>query len=62
MRRDLFEADHELFRSTVREFVEREVAPNVAKWEAEGKVDKDMFRKAGQAGLLGMAAPEGHGG
>ena len=62
MRRDLFEADHELFRSTVREFVEREVAPNVAKWEAEGKVDKDMFRKAGQAGLLGMAAPEDHGG
>ena len=49
MERDLFEADHELFRSTAREFVEREVAPNVAKWEAEGKVDKDMFRKAGKA-------------
>ena len=62
MERDLFEADHELFRSTVREFVEREVVPNVAKWEAEGKVDKDMFRKAGKAGLLGMALPEEHGG
>jgi alkylation response protein AidB-like acyl-CoA dehydrogenase len=62
MQRDLFEADHELFRSTAREFVEREVAPNVAKWEAQGSVDKDMFRKAGKAGLLGMAVPEEHGG
>ncbi len=62
MQRDLFEADHELFRSTAREFVEREVAPNVAKWEAQGSVDKDMFRKAGKTGLLGMAVPEEHGG
>ena len=62
MQRDLFEADHELFRSTAREFVEREVAPNVAKWESQGSVDKDMFRKAGKAGLLGMAVPEEHGG
>ena len=62
MRRDLFEADHEIFRASVREFVEREVTPNVAKWEAQGRVDKEMFRRAGKAGLLGMAIPEGHGG
>ena len=62
MRRDLFEADHELFRASVRDFVEREVAPNVAKWEAEGKVDKAMFRSAGKAGFLGMAIPEEYGG
>jgi alkylation response protein AidB-like acyl-CoA dehydrogenase len=62
MRRDLFESDHEIFRSTAREFVEREVTPNVAKWESEGRVDKEMFRKAGSAGLLGMAVPEEHGG
>jgi alkylation response protein AidB-like acyl-CoA dehydrogenase len=62
MRRDLFEADHELFRDSVREFVEREVTPSVAKWEAQGRVDKEMFRAAGRAGLLGMAVPEEHGG
>ncbi len=62
MQRDLFESDHELFRSSVREFVEREVTPNVTKWEAEGKVDKDMFRRAGRAGLLGMAIPGQYGG
>jgi len=62
MKRDLFEADHEIFRASVREFVEREVTPNVAKWEAQGRVDKEMFRRAGRAGLLGMAIPEEHGG
>jgi alkylation response protein AidB-like acyl-CoA dehydrogenase len=62
MQRDLFEPDHELFRSSVREFVEREVTPYVTKWEAEGKVDKEMFRRAGRAGFLGMAIPEQYGG
>jgi alkylation response protein AidB-like acyl-CoA dehydrogenase len=62
MQRDLFEADHELFRSSVRDFVEREVTPNVPRWEEEGRVDKELFRKAGKAGLLGMAIPEHYGG
>jgi alkylation response protein AidB-like acyl-CoA dehydrogenase len=62
MQRDLFDAEHEIFRSSVREFVEREVSPNVTKWETEGRVDKEMFRKAGRAGFLGMAIPEEYGG
>jgi alkylation response protein AidB-like acyl-CoA dehydrogenase len=62
MQRDLFDAEHEIFRSSVREFVEREVSPNVTKWETEGRVDKEMFRKAGRAGFLGMAIPEKYGG
>ena len=62
MIRDLFGADHDLFRSSVQAFVEREVTPNVPKWEAGGRVDKAMFRRAGEAGLLGMAIPERHGG
>jgi alkylation response protein AidB-like acyl-CoA dehydrogenase len=62
MTRAIFEPDHELFRATAREFVAREVVPNVPKWETQGIVDKDMFRKAGSSGLLGMAIPEKHGG
>lgn len=62
MNRTLFETDHELFRPTVREFVEREVSPNVPKWEEKGIVDREMFHKAGRAGLLGMAIPQEHGG
>jgi alkylation response protein AidB-like acyl-CoA dehydrogenase len=62
MTRAIFESDHDLFRETARRFVETEITPNVAKWEAAGKVDKEMFRKAGQTGLLGMAVPEEYGG
>lgn len=62
MKRTLFEPDHALFRESVREFVSREIVPNVPKWEQDGKVDKEMFRKAGQAGLLGMAIAEEYGG
>ena len=60
--RTIFDTDHDLFRSSVREFVEREVSPNVSKWEEQGIVDKEMFEKAGQAGLLGMAVAENLGG
>jgi alkylation response protein AidB-like acyl-CoA dehydrogenase len=62
MNRVIFEPDHDLFRSTVREFVAREVTPNTAKWEEAGIVDKDLFAKAGRSGLLGMAIPSEHGG
>lgn len=62
MKRTIFEAEHELFRESAREFISREVVPNVPKWEQAGKVDKEMFRKAGQAGILGMAVPEEFGG
>ena len=62
MRREIFEPDHDLLRATAREFVEREMVPNVAKWEEQGIVDRDLFSKAGQAGLLGMAIPEEYGG
>lgn len=62
MQRVIFETEHRLFRETVREFVAREVTPNVDKWEAEGIVDKSLFRRAGEAGLLGMAVPEEFGG
>ncbi len=62
MNRNLYEADHELFRASVSEFVKREVSPNVAQWESDGIIDKAMFRRAGQAGLLGMAVPQRFGG
>ena len=36
--------------------------PNHEKWEHDGKIDKEMFRKAGSLGFLGMAVPEVYGG
>ncbi len=62
MNRTIFESDHDLFRTSVREFVEREMTPNVPRWEKAGIVDKEVFRKAGRAGMLGMAVSEVYGG
>jgi alkylation response protein AidB-like acyl-CoA dehydrogenase len=62
MDRTLFDDDHELFRQSVRGFIARELVPHHDEWERAGIVDRDVFRKAGAQGFLGMAAPEAHGG
>ena len=62
MTRAIFEDEHEHFRATVRRFVEKEIAPRFDEWEEAGLVDKELFRRAGEIGLLGMAVPEAHGG
>jgi acyl-CoA dehydrogenase len=62
MRRDIFSEDHELFRRQVRRFVEKEVAPQVAEWNARGMSDRDTWRRAGAEGLLGVCAPAEYGG
>jgi acyl-CoA dehydrogenase len=58
--------DHEelnLFDRSVREFFTREApAEKMAQWRANGVVDRDMWLKAGEAGLLCVAAPEEYGG
>jgi alkylation response protein AidB-like acyl-CoA dehydrogenase len=62
MERELFEAEHELFRDSVRAFIAKELVPHHEAWERAGIVDRAMFEKAGSLGFLGMAAPEAHGG
>ncbi len=62
MQRQLFTSDHDLFRSAVREFVAKELAPNIEAWETAGIVDRALFVKAGTAGFLGMAIAEEFGG
>jgi long-chain-acyl-CoA dehydrogenase len=54
--------DHAMFREAVRRFIEREIAPHLERWEAEGIMDREMWRKAGQAGLLAPQVPEAYGG
>jgi alkylation response protein AidB-like acyl-CoA dehydrogenase len=62
MERALFEEEHELFRASVRAFIAAELTPHAEKWDAEGIVDREVFRKAGQHGFLGMSVPEELGG
>ena len=62
MRRTIFTDEHEMFRSSFRQFLDREVVPHFEQWERDGIVPRDLFAAAGEAGFLGMAVPESHGG
>lgn len=58
----IYDETHELFRQSFRSFLEAEVAPDIERFEEAGIVDRDVYKKAGQHGFLGMAIPEEYGG
>ena len=58
----IFDQDHEMFRDQVRKFVQKEIGPHVDAWRKQGRVDREIFRKAGAQGLLLMWADERYGG
>ena len=60
--RNLFNAEHEAFRDTVRKFYEKEVVPHTEKYEQQQHVDRDLWNKAGALGLLCPTMPEEYGG
>ncbi|MFU9046228.1 acyl-CoA dehydrogenase family protein [Acinetobacter tibetensis] len=60
--RQLFNSDHEAFRDMVRKFYTQEVVPNTEKYEQQQHVDRDLWNKAGQLGLLCATMPEAYGG
>jgi alkylation response protein AidB-like acyl-CoA dehydrogenase len=60
--RSVFREDHEIFRSQVRRFVDREIVPHHAQGEHDGIVPKEVWRKAGREGLLCVTIPEKFGG
>lgn len=62
MHRKIFDEEHELFRASFRSFLEKEAIPFHEMWEAAGRVDRELFQKAGKHGFLAMAAPEEYGG
>lgn len=62
MRRSLFSEEHDLFRDAVRRFVQRDVVPHQERWNEAGSVDREAWRKAGEAGLLCPWLEEEHGG
>ncbi|MEU1735443.1 acyl-CoA dehydrogenase family protein [Streptosporangium sp. NPDC020145] len=62
MRRDLFQEEHLLFQETVREFMAREVVPHHDRWEKDGIVPREVWKKAGEIGMFGFGVPEEYGG
>lgn len=62
MQRRIYGPEHRLFRESVDHFIATSIAPHHDRWTRAGRVDKTMFRAAGDQGLLGMAIPEEYGG
>ena len=59
---EYFGETHNMVRQTVRKFVEREIKPFVDEWEEKGEFPEELYRKAGDAGILGIGYPEAYGG
>jgi acyl-CoA dehydrogenase len=60
--RAMFTHDHELYRSSVARFIAEKIEPSHAKWEEDGLIPRDMWKSAGQAGLLLPSIPDSYGG
>ena len=60
--RTLFSQEHEMFRDSVRRFMERELAPHHEEWEEAGQVPRWAWKRAGEQGFLCVAIPEEWGG
>ncbi len=60
--RKMFSSDQDLFRTTVRRFIDERIAPFHAQGEQDGLVPRQLWRDAGAAGLLLPSAPLEYGG
>jgi alkylation response protein AidB-like acyl-CoA dehydrogenase len=62
MKRSLFEPDHDAFRESVREFVNRSIVPHEEKLIEQRFIDREIWLEAGRNGYLGLEVPEQYGG
>ncbi len=60
--RHYFDADHDAFRASLRDFVAREISPFVAEWDEAGTFPRELYRRAGAMGILGVGYDEIYGG
>jgi acyl-CoA dehydrogenase len=54
--------EHIFLQDSVRKFIEREITPNSERWRKQGVVDREIWKIAGEAGIIGAAMPEEFGG
>lgn len=57
-----FNEDHELFRQSVRRFIEKEIVPHTEAWETERRIPVSIFKRMGELGFLGLLYSEEYGG
>lgn len=60
--RTLFSPEHNEFRRNVRRFIEKEIVPHHARWEEQQCVDRAIWNRAGELGMLCVTMPEEYGG
>ncbi len=57
-----FTEEHEAFRSSFQEFLQKEVVPHIEKWEKTGTIERFIWEKFGEMGYFGLTYPEKYGG
>lgn len=57
-----FTEEHELFRKSFREFLQKEVVPHIEKWEKSGTIERFIWKKFGEMGYFGLNYSEKYGG
>ena len=57
-----FTEEHEVFRESFKDFLQKEVVPHIDKWEKTGNIDRFIWRKLGNMGYFGLSYPEEYGG
>ncbi len=62
MNQYFFTEEHELFRQSIRAFLEKEVRPNIEQWEEDGSIPREIYKRFGEMGFMGATFPEKYGG
>jgi alkylation response protein AidB-like acyl-CoA dehydrogenase len=62
MNSEYFSEEHQLFRATLRDFLQKEVVPHIEKWEKTGHIERFIWKKFGDMGFFGLTYPEAYGG
>ncbi len=57
-----FTEEHEVFRQSFKDFLQKEVVPHIEKWEETGTIDRFIWEKFGEMGYFGLHYPEAYGG
>jgi acyl-CoA dehydrogenase len=57
-----FTEEHEAFRASFKDFLQKEVVPFIDKWEKTGTIEKFIWKKFGEMGYFGLCTPEEYGG
>ena len=57
-----FTEEHEVFRASFKDFLQKEVVPYIEKWEKTGNIERFIWKKFGEMGYFGLSTPEEYGG